>query len=1045
MSSVEEVFRFFNDVLSRCDTIHDFTKARATENMVGKMTTKDIYANLDKTPSLNNKNLMQTFRHLSESKENQEDFAKILHNHPTNFKFLKAYENGVDVKQTGFEPSVVQFFEHMLSPKYGILDEFYLASSAVLAKDVLIDYTVGARKSISEIAGKICIMNLGNTAKGVGKKARKASGIFEREDLLRLFQNELHTFFSSEQKSKLRFVVDASILSNDHFHAPDKNMEVAILACSEWDSAEKYSAGSVISKSQFTATQKTDDRVLYSLDSLDVKSFPINTAGDVGYSCALNGKTVPYTNIPRGVGEIVMAMQNVSEPGKLYTKYVEPIAKDRYGTLFDVKRSGDGCQVLEIKQANEDPLSEYKYILVTHDHLAFLKARMNGVPVVFTKKNMRQDTKMLYCINNEQKNLERFNVVLEGALREELSKLRAWVGSDSVTGIAYVENQFNVVLDAFQRLRQKMVLAYFGPDVTDDYFNRLVLRAIVAPKEIILESLTPVQVGDLEYTAMRLKAYIFDFLGSYVDLLARKRMFLDMSRVYQDLAESAEVILENPTGSIKAQHAVLKELLSKFAVVRSKGYGAHLYHWCLDPEISAEGYSKVDIVVEDLQRIEARFDAIDKRSASELIAFLTDHFGTEGFHVLHDALNFKPIKVYEDIWRFLKNGFNTLSLGAAPRSTRSMRADTSGKSAFQRSYDKFMRTAAKKLPSMSSNLEKARTKELIEEAYAYDEFYRLMNFENNAQNFDFRFSTSGLLDIASTGLQERMAGGAVGEPRDEDFDNDTDDDIDDTIEDVEIDTRATDEDEEREFLGDGLPHYLIESWMELQTELYNEIIASFAAWPLTPHYLTVRGYFHIESLLANAVEDPALLESLPTQIETLDAPRPRSRDQDQSQLIPATVYPNSPTTNNVRATAQDENAQRYRRTFLEGNATQNNDAQDENAQRYRRTFLSNDKGPTQSAGGFDKTELAKRMLNDNADVVIQCTILLACFAFINGVLHKQATTSSKTSNKKQLTYVILWNTLFMLICLALRFETKVELFAFAVYIAAVGTAIVKFL
>ena len=760
----------FNDILSRCDTIHDFTGERAKKVMQsysGDFDTNSVYSYLHQTDPLSIDDIRKRFT----DKRTLEDLNLILRRKENpNFNFLQSYRNGVDERSCGYEPSVVQFFEHALG-QYDMLDAFYLLSSAYIKEACLIDYTADETRTMDTILGKICIMELGNVKKtaaasdrdddgdGDDMKERPSTGIWQNDSKLAVFRADLKEFFTDFQSAsrKIRFVIDASIVSNDIFHeeSEEDGIKVALLACSEWDSATKYSKGIPV-PSGFLTTNSASyaDRVLYQLKSMIVQSGRPEDNLVVRFDDIL----VPPSSldkIPREVGNIVEiliqenAKQNKQEyyPSEavqainksLTTKLNQKDQERIQGIFFDIKRSGDGCQVIQIKQENAKEDAKFKYVLVTNDHLAFLKARMNGVPVVFTKRNTITGNKRLFLINDvekgEPKDLAKH---LISSLQNENNALQNFLSKTNQKET--IIDVFNRVIKQFLELKVKMEEVYFGEDRRDEYFSGLLLTAILKREP----ELEPQQRQDLEFISMRMKAYLYDFFAIHIDLKMRRAMIERVFAQYNYLSEiTNETLIRCDSLYINQNFdeviKLCRQALAKHAAVKTRGYGHVLYDWTLETDIVGILQSKFDDIKGQLSKPPAT-----------AIALLTNkHFLLQDSDSIQiqTILNFKPLKVYSDIWRFLSASFKSLSMtNQAPRTSRrsSITTKSDGSSAFLMKAKEFIGRAQKVHPlgtQIPSDLN-----ELIDEVCGMDEFYKLLIMEDNAQNFSLKMVDAGFVD-----------------------------------------------------------------------------------------------------------------------------------------------------------------------------------------------------------------------------------------------------------------------------------------------------------
>lgn len=671
---------FFHQLLARCDTIHDFTRARAASVMRPPFSTSSIYSQLDKIPTLNKDRLTTNFKLQKPDKATLRDFACILQRTTSpQFTFLKAYDLGGDSRRVGYEPAVVQFFEHSLG-RLGLLDEFYLTTLQTIFQDCSIDYTVSDLPAESPLPpGKVCVMNLGN----IGEEA---SGVFASQSVAESMQRDLHRFFSPD--SDVQFRVDASCVRHDLFHNPKLGIQVVHSVASEWDAAPKFSAGEVLGAPPVNLKRKNSYGILHVVQSLRV-SPP---------TCEINGARMDIKDLPREVGNIIACAQADVDPryratiATLDTTFDPQDPADRLQWLFDVKRSGDGAQVLHIKDHEEGG------VFVTNDHLAFLKARMCGVPAVFTKRNGRTGSLMLVCINSRYRDQAAFKASLLKAVEKE----KGVVWQDE----AKIRSAFKSVIHAFEGVKDSITTRFFSRS-----FSRAVYAGLTAGVKDggpSFDALTARQLQDLEVIKNRLQLYVFDFLATYIDLNARLAMLPEMVHVFHKL--QAQDTPSDLDGLIKFSH--------ELATLKSKGYGPEQYTWCLNDGSVAD-------VVDKLSFIKAKIESTDP------IDVLNAHFFLEDSPIAQLALNFKPLHIYNDIWAFAKHGFVRVSLGqhAQPR----VSFDNVWRT-FAASREKALASAARVNDARAMSI----VREQLDEAYALDSLYKEMILEDSEQNFSFR-------------------------------------------------------------------------------------------------------------------------------------------------------------------------------------------------------------------------------------------------------------------------------------------------------------------
>ncbi len=700
VKSTGKVLAFFHRVLARCDTVHDFTKARALAAMRPPFSVDDIYATLDKIDALNASSLSTEFKRLAggANPEITRDFEAILRNTTPRFVFLKAYALGGDSKRVGYEPSVVQFFEHFLG-RYDLLDDFYLTTSERILRTCYVDYAGADVKSAVRLPpGKVCVMNLGHISKE--EIGREASGIFGNGDVLRAFQSDLGEFFAGGGGADgVNFLVDASCVRHELFHNPEVGLTAVHTAASEWDSAHKFSFGHTLDLPALQLTREDSCGVLHAVDSLYVSLNP--------YGCAVNTEAVDMSLLPREVGTLLSCAQGLEDSNSRYRKAVANLDAavfdpenplDRLPWLFDIKRSGDGGQVLHAKTMSETLGG--KFVLVTNDHLAFLKARMCGVPVVFTKRNGRTGAMMLVCVRERDNDTTAYTQLLGEALREESAELMAVCKEP-----AKIKESLEAVVRAFEVVADAIKQRFF---LKDDAFKRAVYAALTqGVGGPAFDALTPRQSKDLDTIASRVQVYLLDFLAVREDLLVRLESVDDTLHTFEDLQKEG---------------SSAKQFGFNLAVLRSKGYGPEAYSWCLvDDQVEAV-----------LNKLEGVASAIENTSdEARLMDILNKHFFLEDSSVTQQALNFRPLHVFNDIWQFARHGFAKLSLKTSPR------AETSATSRFEESLRVFVASREKALLSAAMVKDEDAidiVRHQLDEAYALHGLYKEFVLEDSEQN-----------------------------------------------------------------------------------------------------------------------------------------------------------------------------------------------------------------------------------------------------------------------------------------------------------------------
>jgi hypothetical protein len=337
---------FFNDVLSRCDSVHDF---------------RGLVASQDLEKTLLDTNYIPSTREGVDDALVQE--ATELQRTPNGFNWLKNYElcYVLNQKTTGFETKVVHFFEH----RYDKLEKnrLYLKSTENTFE---LDLNTHTGNTVDEeMKSKIGFVKLTNDTENVNVRDR------------------VHAILKSYFNVNSSFAIDASVIRANMF--PNK----VVLASSIWDSATKPSNARDPEAEECSFETKNDspNNVIYACESLTLNSSE-NRA-----TLKYNDET-KYFQLDFNTSRTHLAKLMSGE------EY-----KNNKGVLYDIKRSGDGCQILQIHNLITQN-KEKQYVLVTNDHLAFLKSRILGIPSVFTYVSQQHKCKVMVLFKNLVTNAE---------------------------------------------------------------------------------------------------------------------------------------------------------------------------------------------------------------------------------------------------------------------------------------------------------------------------------------------------------------------------------------------------------------------------------------------------------------------------------------------------------------------------------------------------------------------------------------------------------------------------------------------------------------
>lgn len=768
--------KLLNDLLSRCDTIHDFTGHRATSVMDQSFSVEDVYGALDSHEDLKGKSIMARWRAEMNNATKEADLTKILRKSTNAFSFLQAYQLNEE-KHVGYEPSIVQFFEHYYPDG---VDPFYLLDSTEMYKSLFVDYTkpVDERRKISEISSKIAVLNLGNREKDLAADSsvdkREATGIYLSDQNKADAQKDLHAFFKGEGKDTVRFVVDASTVDLSLFQS--EMMEIVSSVSSDWDAADKYSGAThVSSELKLTQTNNGFERILFQIDNLNLTK----TQDNMNVSIVSNGKTVNVEtgNVIREVGNIVYCLKD-KECGKndepLYTN-----DKQKSLFYFDIKRSGDACQVLDIKTMNDstNTNSTYKYVLVTNDHLAFLKARLNNVPVVFTKYSQVQNSKLLFCINNEVKDPKMHNDIMLEAIKKEDTQIQTVIQSMSQAQLMPVQLMWRC-LNTFEGIKTELIKYMTeSPPSPNPYnytskFDEDFAREFPTPARISQDKDNKLYELDLMLVKNKVTAYIVDYILCVVDLQCRITALNSLLERFQKISDRIKISAERDWENESVRQSEYESILKVLNTIRSLGYGAGLYSVFLEPGAVKMFEEYAETVTNSLKnRIYDTKNATDSSGGVfNILSFAMDkHFfltnpkkgvDPDNWKNINKILNFTPIKKNTDVYKFLRKHYLLLVGTPFIQRTRGSTNITDNRSKFAIHVDNFLnKIKYAQKPGEPSDAVVARANKALEYVASRDIMIKSILFEDYAQNFKWRFAS--IVQYEQIGGEPRSATAAV--------------------------------------------------------------------------------------------------------------------------------------------------------------------------------------------------------------------------------------------------------------------------------------------
>jgi hypothetical protein len=418
-------------LLSRLDTLHDFAGARTS------FTPRKVCEMLDRNSPTAFK-LSKTFL-LEKLKSITSPSLGRVSSKTIEDLFYRVEKTSIDINNPGdinprmfsritdsyaFEPRAVLFYElyqDVLGDSINI-GKFFANDKLVfchIKDDGTLTYGDSDKNPITagENAFKsenISVINLGVPE----EDGRSASGIFAftqnpqtppitviegRRNKLR---NIITGFFGNSQVIKA--VVDFSNAPLDLLF--NRRTEILCNVASDWDSASKSSECNQGTQ----GTSETPDPKSFESPSDDLQKSVFSTTKML---TMLEDKKAKFSSTSPPGNEVVI---KINDPNyKTDVKTLQQCLNEKgctsgtckcsynskgfdIASLFDIKRTGDAYQVLMAKKLGA--------IFVTHDHLAFLKARLNGVNSIFTSID---------------RNRNRLLVLFKAGVDEDAMKMRA--------------------------------------------------------------------------------------------------------------------------------------------------------------------------------------------------------------------------------------------------------------------------------------------------------------------------------------------------------------------------------------------------------------------------------------------------------------------------------------------------------------------------------------------------------------------------------------------------------------------------------------------
>lgn len=206
----------------------------------------------------------------------------------------------------------------------------------------------------------------------------------------------LGLYFEKPDDCMIYLIVDTTNISFSKYYMElrdDQKKELKLMvlcnAAMNWDGANsaecKKREGGPKGEETIKHTKDGENRAVYDVHTINLQSQePLDhiTGTDVQFDEQPSQK-YRAQHMPREVAQISECIRQ--QINKKRQKSKECSVFSSKARLLDMKRSGDALQALMAKKLNEERGNKNEfYVFVTLDHLAFLKARLNGIPTVYT-------------------------------------------------------------------------------------------------------------------------------------------------------------------------------------------------------------------------------------------------------------------------------------------------------------------------------------------------------------------------------------------------------------------------------------------------------------------------------------------------------------------------------------------------------------------------------------------------------------------------------------------------------------------------------------
>jgi len=430
----------FAYLLSRADTLHDFVGSRSI------LSKSEVLQVINESGSeLSDKMLEPLLKEVEDNMGEKTD--------PNNIKYLLNKNESAPlvnvslpatytpkmIKRIGdivsYEPKVVLFYE---------LHEEFLNKNTTnpvlnigryVSNDNLIGFTFEDKNGKYRIGESICsaedftsatiaYLNLGTTEKNDanGEIIRNKSGLYNiisKEERYQEWEAKIKEFFGVVPDQRVYLVVDVCGVKLHELGVTDTTPITPICnVAGEWDGAQKSTcAPANISCMDIEDSGEDLERAVFGLRNISLKkdaneSKVVLTTEGTTSTMEKNLSTNPVvevTPLSQCIKDMLDSKGKKCKKGKSQGKCYEGLSPF---DLFDIKRTGDAFQALMTKKmittsnntwfCYDTPRDEkHNFIFVTVDHLAFLKARMNGISSIFTAKDGTTEAKLMIMYKPE--------------------------------------------------------------------------------------------------------------------------------------------------------------------------------------------------------------------------------------------------------------------------------------------------------------------------------------------------------------------------------------------------------------------------------------------------------------------------------------------------------------------------------------------------------------------------------------------------------------------------------------------------------------------